>query len=158
MTDQRAQVPFSPPRWLVPWITKLQVAIYERSNGRFGSMAAGMHHLLLRTIGRRSGKASTVCLPFWEDPTGHRIVVASYAGGPRNPAWYHNLADPSANPTVVVQDKERVFRARADVLRGEERGDIWRRLVADRPFYERYQQMTSREIPLVRLVETSASV
>ena len=158
MTDQRAQVPFSPPRWSVPWITKLQVGLYEWSNGRLGSMAAGMRHLLLRTVGRRSGRSATVCLPYWRDPDGHRIVVASYAGGPRNPAWYHNLADRSANPTVVVQDRNRVFRARADVLKDGERGDVWRQLIADRPFYGRYQEMTSREIPLVRLVETDAAV
>jgi deazaflavin-dependent oxidoreductase (nitroreductase family) len=156
MTDQRAQVPFSPPRWLVPWITKLQVGVYEWSNGRLGSMAAGMRHLLLRTVGRRSGRSATVCLPYWRDPSGHRIVVASYAGGPKNPAWYHNLTDRSTNPTVMVQDRDRVFRARADVLKDEERGAVWQQLVADRPFYARYQEMTSREIPLVRLVETEA--
>jgi deazaflavin-dependent oxidoreductase (nitroreductase family) len=158
MTDQSARVPFSPPRWLVPWITKVQVGLYEWSNGRLGSMAAGMRHLLLRTVGRRSGRSSTVCLPYWCDASGHRIVVASYAGGPRNPAWYHNLADRGANPTVVVQDRDRTFRARADVLKDDERKAVWQQLVADRPFYSRYQEMTSREIPLVRLVETSAAV
>jgi deazaflavin-dependent oxidoreductase (nitroreductase family) len=156
MTDQRAQLPFSPPRWLVPWITKVQVSIYERSNGRFGSFAAGMPHLLLRTVGRKSGRESTVCLPFWKDGHGGRIVVASYSGGPRNPAWYHNLADRRANPDVVVRDRHRVFRARADVLEGAERAAIWERLVADRPFYARYQEMTRRRIPVVRLREAGA--
>ena len=49
------------------------------------STAAGMRHLLLRTVGRKSGRRSTVCLPYWVDVDGERIVVASYAGGPRNP-------------------------------------------------------------------------
>ena len=153
MTDQRAELPFSPPRWLVPWITKAQVFVYERSNGRLGSFAAGMPHLLLRTIGRRSGHESTVCLPYWNDGAGGRIVVASYSGGPRNPAWYHNLADRIVNPFVVVRDRDRIFRARAEVLDGSERTAIWERLVADRPFYARYQEMTERRIPLVRLSE-----
>jgi deazaflavin-dependent oxidoreductase (nitroreductase family) len=156
MSSQRAELPFSPPRWLVPWITRLQVFLYERSNGRFGSFAAGMPHLLLRTVGRRSGRTSTVCLPYWKDGSGGRIVVASYSGGPRNPAWYHNLADHRANPLVVVRDRDRVFRARADVLDGDERAAIWSRLTADRPFYARYQEMTERRIPLVRLREAEA--
>lgn len=153
MPEQRAEVPFSPPRWLIPWITKAQVWVYERSRGRFGSVAAGMPHLLLRTVGRRSGRESTVCLPYWLDPNGHRVVVASYGGGPRNPAWYHNLSDRAANPKVWVRDRDRLFRARADVLSGEDRDAVWRPLIADRPFYARYQQMTPRQIPLVRLVE-----
>ena len=156
MSDQRAEVPFSPPRWLIPWITRAQVWIYERSNGRYGSVAAGMPHLLLRTVGRRSGRESTVCLPYWRDPQGARVVVASYGGGPRNPAWFHNLADRVANPNVAVRDRDRVFRARADVLDGSERESIWERLGSDRPFYARYQEMTPRRIPLVRLVEEAS--
>jgi deazaflavin-dependent oxidoreductase (nitroreductase family) len=155
MSDQRAELPFSPPRWLIPWITRAQVFLYERSNGRVASSAAGMPHLLLRTVGRRTGNESTVCLPYWNDGGGGRIVVASYGGGPRNPAWYHNLADRRANPLVVVRDRDRVFSARAEVLAGDERTAIWQRLIADRPFYARYQEMTSRRIPLVRLSEAA---
>lgn len=142
-----------PPRWAIPWITRLQVFAYERSGGRIGSVAAGMRHLLLRTIGRRSGRPSTVCLPYWLDENGQRIIVASYAGGPRSPAWYHNLADRGANPEVVVRDRDRVFSCTAEVLKGAERDEIWTRLVADRPFYADYQSRTERVIPLVRLVE-----
>jgi len=50
-----------------------------------------------------------------------------------------------------VRDRDRIFRARAEVLDGSERTAIWERLVADRPFYARYQEMTERRIPLVRL-------
>ncbi len=145
---------FRPPRWMVKHITRLQVWIYERSNGRLMSTAAGMRHLLLRTVGRKSGRVTTVCLPYWLDADGQRIVVASYAGGPKNPAWYHNLADTGANPEVVVRDFDRVFWARAEVLKGEERSAVWEQLVADRPFYTDYQQQTERTIPLVRLVES----
>ena len=145
---------FRPPRWLVPYIGKLQVWVYERSDGRLMSTAAGMRHLLLYTIGRKSGRRLTACLPYWIDVDGERLVVASYAGGPRNPGWYHNLADKGANPEVVVRDRDRVFWARADVLKGEERDAVWARLVADRPFYRDYQEQTERTIPLVRLVET----
>jgi len=154
--DQKAEVRVTPPRWLIPWITSAQVWIYETSNGRLGATGAGMPHLLLRTVGRKSGRELDVCLPYWLDEDGSRIVVASFAGGPRNPAWYHNVKDKRANPDVRVRDRDRVFRARADVLEGEERARVWRALIADRPFYQRYQDRTAREIPLVRLREADA--
>jgi deazaflavin-dependent oxidoreductase (nitroreductase family) len=112
-----------------------------------------MRHLLLRTVGRKSGRPHTVCLPYWLDAEGHRVVVASYAGAPRNPAWYHNVADSQANPEVRVRDGARRFWCRPEVPKGEERDALWAQLVADRPFYDDYQAQTQRRIPLVRLVE-----
>ena len=150
----QANKPFrEPPRWTVRWITRAQVFVYEHSNGRIGASAAGMRHLLLRATGRRSGRSSTVCLPYWLDPENRRIVVASYGGAPRNPAWFHNVADRGANPEVVVRDRDRVFWSIAEVLKGSERDELWAHLVADRPFYADYQTRTERTIPLVRLVE-----
>ena len=74
-------------------------------------------------------------------------------GGPRNPAWFHNLSDTTSNPEVRVRDKRNVFWARAEVLEGEERAAVWKELTADRPFYDKYQERTERTIPLVRLHE-----
>jgi deazaflavin-dependent oxidoreductase (nitroreductase family) len=151
--SQAARRPVNPPRWLIPRITRIQVWLYERSEGRIGARVAGMNHLLLHTIGRRSGRASTVCLPYWCDAEGRRIVVASYGGAPRHPAWYHNLADRAANPEVLVRDRDRRFWCVAEVAKGSERDDLWDQLVSDRPFYTEYQSSTERTIPLIRLVE-----
>lgn len=155
MTDgpsQRARSFRTPPAWAVPWITRINVVVYRWSGGRLGSAAAGMRNVMLTTVGRRSGDEHTVVLPYWLDHDGHRIVVASYLGGPRHPAWFHNLADRDANPDVGVQDRDMHFRARADVLDGAERASVWTALVEDRPFYTDYQAKTDRQIPLVRLV------
>lgn len=150
--SQSVPAPFTPPRWLIPWITRLQVFAYQRSRGRIGARAAGMRHLLLRTVGRRSGRLLTVCLPYWCDPQGQRVVVASYAGAPRHPAWFHNLADAQANPEVWVRDGARCSWCRAEVPKGGERDALWAELISDRPFYADYQARTARRIPLVRLV------
>jgi deazaflavin-dependent oxidoreductase (nitroreductase family) len=112
-----------------------------------------MHHLLLRTIGRRSGNEHKVALPFWRDPDGHRIVVASFAGAPADPAWYLNLLDRTANPRVLVRVQGGSFLAEAEVLDGDEHARIWGLLVVDRPHYADYQRTTDRVIPLVRLRE-----
>lgn len=151
--EQAAEVPITPPRWLIPWLTRLQVFIYELSRGWLMTNSRGMPHIIVRGIRRRSGKKFAVCLPYWVDARGQRIVVASYAGAEKNPSWYHNLKDTTANPTVYVRDARHVFTARAEVLAGDERERVWAQLVEDRPFYARYQERTGRKIPLVRVVE-----
>jgi deazaflavin-dependent oxidoreductase (nitroreductase family) len=78
------------------------------------------------------------------------VLVASFGGGPKNPAWYHNL---KANPDVVVREKARVFWVHAEELAGTERADAWPVVVADSPWYGEYQQRAARSIPLVRLRE-----
>jgi deazaflavin-dependent oxidoreductase (nitroreductase family) len=76
------------------------------------------------------------------------VVVASYAGGPRNPAWYDNLV---AQPEVELQIRGRRVRATAAAASPSERPEIWSRLLANAPMYEDYQRVTEREIPLVVL-------
>ena len=146
----------TPPRWLIPWISRTHVWIYQRSNGRFGATGGGMKQLLVTAVGRRSGVAHTVCLPYWLDAGGRRIVVASFSGAPKHPAWYHNLADRSVNPTVSVQDRGEKFDAVAEVLDGDDYTSVWAALTADRPNYAGYQAKTARRIPLVRLVPTGS--
>jgi deazaflavin-dependent oxidoreductase (nitroreductase family) len=140
----------TPPRWLIPWISRTHVALYKLTNGRIGAKLAGKPGILIRTIGARSGKVHTVCLPFLPYQ-GDRIVVASFGGAPTNPAWYHNLR---AHPDVVVRDRGRVFWAHATVVPDDERPAVWAAVVADSPWYARYQERTTRTIPLIRLRET----
>ena len=151
MADQVTRSFRTPPRGLIPWITRVTVWLYRATNGRIGGTQRGMDHVLLTTVGRRSGERHTVCLPIWLDSDGTPIVVASYAGSQRHPAWYHNLRDLTANPTVVVVNRADRYEARAEVLDGDRRARTWAALIADRPFYEEYQAGTSRTIPLVAL-------
>jgi deazaflavin-dependent oxidoreductase (nitroreductase family) len=113
----------------------------------------GMHHVLLRTIGRRSGNEHKVALPFWLDPDGHRIVVASFAGAAKDPAWFLNLSDRTANPEALVRVQGGRFWSDPQVLDGDDYSRIWDLLVLDRPHYLDYKAKTDRRIPLVRLRE-----
>ena len=115
---------------------------------------AGMQHVLLRTIGRRSGAEHLVPLPIWRDPEGHRVVVASYAGAPQHPSWYLNLADRSANPEVLCAVPGRQYWSVHEILEGDDYQRIWDLLTADRAWYIEYQARTDRRIPLVRLPES----
>jgi deazaflavin-dependent oxidoreductase (nitroreductase family) len=113
----------------------------------------GMHHVLLHTIGRRTGNEHKVALPFWLDADGHRIIVASFAGAEKDPSWFLNLCDRAANPRVKVRVQGGLFWADAQVLTGDDYDATWAALVVDRPHYEDYRAKTTRTIPLVRLVE-----
>jgi deazaflavin-dependent oxidoreductase (nitroreductase family) len=140
----------TPPRWSIPWISRTHVALYKLTGGVIGANLAGKPGILVRTIGAKSGKVHTVCLPCVRDGDD-RLIVASYAGGPRNPAWYHNLR---AHPEIVVRDRRRVFMARAEVVGENDRPRVWQLVVDDAPWYADYQTRTTRLIPVVRLVET----
>ena len=150
----QANEPFvEPPRSEIPAITKLHVGLMEESDDDVVWIAAGMEHLLLRTIGRRTGTEHKVALPFWRDPDGRRVVVASFAGAPEHPSWYLNLSDRAANPEVLVRVQGGRFWADAEILDGDEYDRIWALLTLDRAYYVDYQTRTERRLPLVRFVE-----
>lgn len=149
--------PGQPPAFATPspeqivHISAQHVALMEASDADDTWIWLGMEHLLLTTVGRRSGLEHRVALPFWRDPDGHRVVVASFAGSDRHPAWFANLADRAANPDVAVRVQRGAYRCVPEILDGDEHARLWRLLVADRPWYADYQAGTERRIPLVRL-------
>lgn len=142
-----------PSRDEIPKISADHVQAMESTDDDAAWVIAGMHHVVVRTIGRKSGNEHKVALPFWRDAEGHRVVVASFAGAPDHPAWYLNLADRDANPEIRIRVQDGLFWADAQVLDGDEYTDTWAGLTADRPYYDDYQARTDRRIPLVRLVE-----
>src|ERR1700736_3227819 len=83
--------------------------------GQFGNRL-----ILLTTTGARSGKEAITPLMYHRD--GERfVVVASKAGAPDNPAWYHNLkANPVAKVEVGTESGTETFEVRAHEAQGEE--------------------------------------
>jgi deazaflavin-dependent oxidoreductase (nitroreductase family) len=138
----------------IPVISKMHVGAMEQSDDDAVWDQAGMKHVLLTTVGRKSGNEHKVALPTWNDADGHRIVVASYAGAPGHPAWYLNLTDRSANPEVRVKVQGGEFWSVPEILEGDDYDRTWALLVDDRAWYTNYQAKTDRRIPLVRLPET----
>jgi len=138
----------------IPVLTKAHVQAMESSDDDLIWVQAGMHHVLLTTVGRRSGTAHQVALPTWRDPDGHRIVVASFAGAPGHPSWYLNLQDRSANPEVRCRIQGGEYWSVPEILDDDDYQRTWDLLCADRAWYNDYQAKTERRIPLVRLPET----
>jgi deazaflavin-dependent oxidoreductase (nitroreductase family) len=120
---------------------------YPRSNGDDGHLWQGVPTLLLTTTGRRTGKPYTTPLIYGEDG-GRYLVVASKGGAPEDPQWYRNLI---ARPEVGVQVGGERFRARARPATPQEKPALWKRMTGIWPDYNRYQQRTTREIPVVIL-------
>ena len=154
-TEQKVEQAWeTPSQEEIPVITKMHVSALESSDDDAVWVQAGMHHVLLTTVGRTSGETHKVALPFWRDPDGVRVVVASFAGAKQDPSWFRNLADRTANPRVLVRVQGGSFWSVPEILEGDEHARIWRLLVEDRAWYDDYQAKTERTIPLVRLPET----
>lgn len=120
---------------------------YRATDGAEGHEWEGTQTLLLTTKGRKSGELRTT--PLIYAPYGDALtVVASKGGTDEPPAWYLNLSE---EPQVEVQVKGERFQARARTASPEEKPELWRRMVAEWPSYDEYQQRTDREIPVVVL-------
>jgi F420H(2)-dependent quinone reductase len=100
--------------------------------------------VLFTTTGAKSGKKRYVPLMRVEE-NGRYAMVASKGGDPQHPSWYHNV---KANPTVTVQDGEKVFTLTAREIDGAEREHWWKLAVEAYPPYAEYQTKTDRQIPV----------
>ena len=80
---------------------------------------------------------------------GDRLVlVASYGGDDRHPAWYLNLrANPEARATIAGSTRTMIARTATE----EERTELWPRITSVFEGYARYQVRTERPIPVVIL-------
>jgi deazaflavin-dependent oxidoreductase (nitroreductase family) len=108
---------------------------------------------ILTTTGRKTGKPRSVPLYAFEDDGG-LVIVGSWAGGPKDPAWVGNLrSEPRA--TVKVGKVERSVRAREVQVPSDERERLWMLVTKGFRYYETYQRKTERVIPLFVLEPAS---
>ncbi|MTD16256.1 nitroreductase family deazaflavin-dependent oxidoreductase [Nakamurella sp. YIM 132087] len=124
---------------------------FRENNGAVGGPFEGARMILVHSIGARSG-AETVSPLMWF-PDGDRIlIVASAAGAPKNPAWYHNvLAHPEVEVEVGGNGDVQRYRAVAEELPRAERDAKWVEITAAAPGFAGYQEKTSRIIPVIAL-------
>lgn len=116
------------------------------SGGRLGASSFGMPVVQLHTIGRRSGQRRTTMLTAPVHDDDRVVLVASRGGSDRHPDWYLNL---SAHPEVEVTIHGATRRMRARTATPEEKAELWSQITARYQGYGRYQQRTSRDIPVV---------
>lgn len=140
-------VPGSVGHWFVIQGGRLNTAAYRLTRGRIGGTFDGAPVVLVHHVGAKSGEARVAPLLYLQDGDDV-IIVASYGGAPKSPAWFHNL---KANPDTKIELRGTTIPVHATVIPEPERSELWPRLVALYAAYDDYQAKTERVIPLVRL-------
>jgi len=128
----------------VSW--KLDPVLLRATRGRLATTLV-FPTAVLETTGAKSGARRQNAIIYFHD--GDRVtIVASNAGSPRHPSWYHNLR---AHPDVIFGG----IAMQASVVDDEaERHRLWQ--LADRVFpafasYRRDAAKVNRSIPIVQL-------
>ncbi len=131
-------------------VWKVDPYLLRATRGRLG-MGLVLPTALLETTGARSGALRRNAVIYFHDKD-LVTIVASKAGAPKHPAWFHNLC---AYPDVTFGD----IPMQATVVSDEaERQRIW--MLADRVFapyatYRREAAAANRTIPIVQLAARS---
>lgn len=122
--------------------------VLRATGGRVGRSLAGMPVVVLETTGRKSGEPRRTMLtaPVVDGDTV--VLVASYGGDSRHPAWYLNL---TANPDVAIEMDGTRREMTARTATAEEKAALWPRITKSYRGYAGYQKRTDREIPVVLL-------
>lgn len=131
-------------------LSKGHTALFRRTSGRRGSKFRKAPTMLLTTTGRKTGKQHTVPVLYLVDGDS-LVVVGSYGGDDRTPAWFLNLL---ANPDVTVERGAEKVPMTATLASPEEKARLWPQLVAMYKGYATYQKRTSRDIPVAILRAT----
>ena len=128
-------------------IAKIHTLVMKVSGGRIGNAMGGNKILLLHHTGAKSGKHYETPLAYVRDGEAY-AVIASAAGQPKHPGWYHNLR---ANPNTLVEVEGQPIKVEAEVAPKEQRDRLWAEIVADFQQFADYQKKTERTIPIVLL-------
>ena len=127
--------------------SRVDPALLRHTQGRVSSVwpfpAVVMTH-----FGAKSGRARTSALVYFTD-RGRVILIASNFGGPRNPAWYHNV---KANPIVMLYGRGIRGRFIAEEIYGAERDRLFQRAKDGHGPYGKDEQAAaaqSRSVPVI---------
>jgi len=123
---------------------------FRANKGKVGGMFEGSTLLLLHSRGAKSQKERINPLAYVRD--GERfVVIASKAGAPTNPDWYHNIV---ANPELTVEVGTETFRVHATIVEESERTRLFNKMVETMPTFDDYRRKTKRKIPVIVLTRT----
>lgn len=124
-----------------------QVARYEATDGVEGGELNGLPVVILTTRGAVSGAVRKTPIMRVTDGTAY-VAIASYAGSPLNPAWYHNLR---ASPEAEIRDRNRIVAVCAREVHGAEKDRLWAIADAGNTVYADYRARAGRDIPILVL-------
>jgi deazaflavin-dependent oxidoreductase (nitroreductase family) len=120
---------------------------FRAKGGKVGGQFEGAPMMLLTTTGAKSGATRVVPLVYLMDGARY-VIIASFAGAPHNPPWFHNLVK---NSTVTVEVGTEKFQARAEVLGEPARTNLFAKMASMMAVFNDYAKKTTRTIPVVAL-------
>jgi deazaflavin-dependent oxidoreductase (nitroreductase family) len=124
-----------------------QVISAFRDNSGQVDMLGGMPVLLLHHVGAKSGTERVAPLAYLIDD-GRYVIIASKAGAPEHPAWYHNLM---AHPETRIEVGDDTYEVTAQEVHGDERDRLYREQASRLSQFAEYEQKTTRTMPVVAL-------
>jgi deazaflavin-dependent oxidoreductase (nitroreductase family) len=125
---------------------------FRANEGRVGGYFEGAPMILIHHIGAKTGTERVAPLVYFPEDEGRMVIIASKGGAPTNPDWYHNV---KAHPKIDVEVGAEAFAVVVEEILGDERDEVWARVVAERPGFGEYQEKTTRQIPVLRLTPVS---
>lgn len=132
------------------WNKKI-IEEFRANGGKVGGPYTGRSLLLLHTIGAKTQQPRLNPVTYTTD--GDRLVViASKAGAPIHPDWYHNLV---AHPLVTVEVGMEQFQAHATIPAEPERTRLFNQMATIMPGFAEYQHKTTRVLPVVVLTRVA---
>lgn len=129
------------------WNAKI-IEEFRANEGRVGGPFEGADMILVHHIGAKSGTERVSPLVHFPQGEGRTVIVASKAGAPTNPDWYHNV---KANPRFAVEVGTETYPVEATEIVGDERAVVWEAIKAKSPGFAEYERKTDRTIPLIVL-------
>ena len=135
------------------WNEKM-IAEFREGNGTAGRFGRGL--VIMHTIGAKSGHERLVPAAGFRNDDGW-FVVASAAGSPKHPGWYHNLKKHPEFDVEVPLDGdgiETVKVSAAEVTDDAAYDAAWAQVTSTMPGFLDYPKTTQgRKIPIFQLTK-----
>jgi deazaflavin-dependent oxidoreductase (nitroreductase family) len=136
-------------------IPALDRAVHRLTRGRVLLSAQMLPGVILTATGARSGQVRRTPLACMPEEKGRTwILIGSNFGRTGHPAWTANLL---AHPDAEINWRGTDIPVTARLLEGEERAEVWKKLLLFWPPYATYQERVEREIRVFRIVGNSGA-
>ena len=124
--------------------TAFHVFLYKVTGGRLFNRIGGGEVCIVKMTGAKSGQPKEFPLMYVPYRNGI-VLVASLAGAPNHPVWYHNLIK---YPEFEVTAGSVVKKLIARLASKEEKTEVWPLCCQVYPDFQLYQDRTERDIPV----------
>lgn len=138
--------------WLSKLLYRVDPAIIKKSKGKrsLTTLLTGLPVVIMRSIGAKSRLERTTPLVGIYDGE-NLILIASYFGSSKHPAWYYNLKE---NPKVSVEYKGEEKEYISKEVTGAERQKYWELAESCYSGYKKYKKWAGERVIPVMLLES----